>query len=129
VNFRRPSSRWALWVFAAALLLKAAMPLLASASAQAQGKALVEICTVYGVKTGHSNSDENPAPDHATTHGGDHCTLNALSVLASSQPPRLMPIAVLAYGALVTRQMPASPLRDAPARWFALLKHGPPTFA
>ena len=39
-----PSSslRWALWVFAAALLLKAAMPMLASASAQAQGKAVVE---------------------------------------------------------------------------------------
>ena len=43
VKIRQPSAnRWALWAFAMALLLKAAMPLLAAASAELQGKTLVE---------------------------------------------------------------------------------------
>jgi hypothetical protein len=71
MKLRHPSSRWALWVFAAALLLKSAMPWLASASAQLQGKTLVEVCTVYGValvpQSGHAT---DPAPDHPPDHAG-----------------------------------------------------------
>ena len=46
-----PSSRFALWTLALALLLKAALPMLAAASAGVQRKAVFEVCTVYGVRT------------------------------------------------------------------------------
>ena len=43
----------ALWLFAAALLLKAAMPMLASVSAKQQDKALVD---VHGLRGGHGGA-------------------------------------------------------------------------
>lgn len=130
MNRRQPSSRWALWVFAAALLLKSAMPWLASASAQMQGKTLVEVCTVYGVAlVPQGGNGHAPAPDHASDRGGDHCALTALAALASVDPPA--PSAAPSPGP--TAQLPlrvrAAPPRDASAAWVARLKHGPPTFA
>jgi hypothetical protein len=128
---RRHSSRWALWAFAAALLLKSAMPWLASASAEMQGKTLVEVCTVYGVSLvplgehGHHPDSGHPA-DH---HDNDHCALTALTALASDEPrlPTLAP-------AMLRETGPPAPSRstlppDACARWVARLKHGPPATA
>jgi hypothetical protein len=51
VTRRRPFSRLTVWVFMGALLLKSAVPMLASAAAAAQGKGVAEICDVYGVAT------------------------------------------------------------------------------
>ncbi|HEY0821634.1 MAG TPA: DUF2946 family protein [Rhizobacter sp.] len=124
---RRPlSSRFALWLFACALLLKAAVPLLASTSAEAQGKALVEVCTVYGVKT--VALDGEPGPVHEATHAGDHCTLSAVMALAALQPTADVGVMPRLPQALPTRPF-TSAAPDASARWRAQLKQGPPALA
>jgi hypothetical protein len=49
---RDRSVRWLTrWVFVAALLLKGAVPMLASAAAALQGKPLAEVCALYGIDT------------------------------------------------------------------------------
>ncbi|HEX3138435.1 MAG TPA: DUF2946 family protein [Rhizobacter sp.] len=123
------SSRFALWAAVCALLLKAAVPMLASASAQAQGKAMVEVCTVYGVATvALDDQGPQPAPEPASAHHGDHCALNALMALAV---PDLAPLAVFtasqAAAPLLSYPLPQAP--DACATWVARLKHGPPPLA
>ncbi len=124
---RRPlSTRFALWLFACALLLKAAVPLLASASAEAQGKALVEVCTVYGVKTIALGGE--PAPEHAATHAGDHCALSAVMALAA--PHEAVAAGVAPRAPQVLPAPRAAPVAsDASARWRARLKQGPPALA
>jgi hypothetical protein len=130
VKLRKPSSRWALWVFAAALLLKAAMPLLASASAQMQGKTLVEVCTVYGVSlVPLGGAGHEPAPDHGLAHGSDHCTLTALTALATPEPATLEVVAAPLHEVAAQREHPGSLAPDACAAWVARLRHGPPSFA
>jgi len=130
MNFRRPSQRWALWVFAAALLLKSAMPWLASASAQMQGKALIEVCSVYGVSLVAPVGDAGePAPDHTTAHGSEHCALTALTALAPIEPAVFAPVPVLLHAASQPPAHPSSQAPDACATWVARLKHGPPAFA
>ena len=112
-----------------ALLLKAAMPLLAGASAQLQGKALVEVCTVYGVATVALDSQgSQPAPAHAAAHTGDHCTLTGLVALAA---PEAQPMAwpETPHNAAAPRPGPSSQAPDACAAWVAGLKHGPPALA
>ena len=130
MNSRKPSSHWALWVFAAALLLKSAMPWLASASAQLQGKTLVEVCTVYGVSLvapgGHA---DEPAPDHPSDHGSEHCALTALTALAPIEPAVFAPAPMLLHAESKPRAHPSSQAPDACATWVARLKHGPPAFA
>ena len=128
MNLRKPSSRWALWVFAAALLLKSAMPWLASASAQLQGKALVEVCTVYGVSLLPPGGD-GQAPEHPADHSSEHCALSALTASAELEPPALAPVIVPARAALSSRTHAPSPVPDASAAWVARLQHGPPTLA
>jgi hypothetical protein len=119
-------SRFALWLFACALLLKAAVPLLASVSAEARGLALVEVCTVYGVKT--IVLDGEPAPEHEATHAGDHCTLSAVMALAAPQPAAVHTLAPSVPQAVPAPQaVDAAP--DASARWRAQLKQGPPALA
>jgi len=130
VKFRQTSSRWALWLFAAALLLKAAMPLLASASAHAQGKAVVEVCTVYGVSlVALDGQDPAPATDHLVDHGAQHCSLSALTALID--PPgnaaTPLPSPLPADGAPPAQARPLAP--DASTVWAARLKHGPPVHA
>jgi hypothetical protein len=130
MNLRKPWSRWALWVFAAALLLKAAMPLLAGASAQAQGKTLVEVCTVYGVslvpleRQGHE-----PAHDPSAGHDAEHCALDALAALATPTPPVFDTAAspLLENSRRWARVESAAP--DGAAVWMARLGHGPPALA
>ena len=86
MKLRLAPSRWAAWAFALALLLKAAMPLLATGSAHAQGKALVEVCTVYGVATVTLDGNESPPlHDGASSHAADHCVLSGLVAFAEAQ--------------------------------------------
>lgn len=148
MNFRRPSfrnadSRWALWVFVAALLLKAVMPMLASASAQAQGKTLVEVCTVYGVSlvpldgfgagSPHDSlaPDQTPdqTPEHGAAHADPHCALSALMALAAPEPQALDVPAAAHIGASPPLAHPSPQAPDACATWVARLKHGPPAFS
>ena len=126
MNFRQPSSRWAIWAFAMVLLLKAAVPLLASASAHVQGKALVEVCTVYGVATVVLDGQgSQPAPEHVAGHAGDHCALTGLLALAA---PELQPPALPDVPRDDAQQLshPSIQTPDACATWVARLKHGPP---
>jgi hypothetical protein len=127
MNIRQPTSRWAVWAFALVLLLKAAVPLLASASAELQGKALAEVCTVYGVTTvALDGPDSGPAPEHGSAaHGGEHCTLTALMALAAPELQALgVPASPRVHSTLVSHPSPQAP--DACATWVARLKHGPP---
>jgi hypothetical protein len=131
---RRLNSRWALWAFAAALLLKTAMPLLASVSAQVQDKTLVEICTVYGVSlvaVSEHGDETAPAPASETggAHRADHCALSALPALATAPPAAAVPVPGVTHGAPVPRARWAAHVPDACADWVALLKHGPPSFS
>jgi len=129
MSLRQPASRWAAWAFALALLLKAAVPMLASASAHVQGKTLVEVCTVYGVATvALDEQSPQPAPDHATAHSGDHCTLTALMAFTAPEAQAAaLPVALLAASPPLYHPAPQAP--DACATWVARLKHGPPTSA
>jgi hypothetical protein len=131
VKFSRHSSRWALWVLAAALLLKSAMPFLADAAAQAQGKTLVEVCTVYGVSLVPSAGDDRqpPSPDHAGEHRGEHCALTALTALATAEPAVFRPVAAVRRGVQPPSAHPSSGAPDACAAWIAQLRHGPPSIA
>lgn len=126
---RRLSTRWALWAFAAALLLKAAMPLLASTSAQAQGKALVEVCTVYGVALVPLDGGDPPPSDPAGGHAADHCVLTALATLAGGDPPATAVVGAAYAPAAPPQAGPPVTRRDASAAWVALRKHGPPATA
>ncbi|KQU78529.1 MULTISPECIES: DUF2946 family protein [unclassified Rhizobacter] len=126
---RHPASRWAVWAFALALLLKAAVPMLASVSAQLQGKTLVEVCTVYGVATVALDDAGEPKPmpaDRAGAHGSEHCALSAVLALAAPEPgPALAVVATeRAHEPPVRIEGPAP---DAEADWIARLKHGPPS--
>ena len=47
----RAASRLTSWLFVAALLVKSAVPMLASAAAGLQGRATAEVCDIYGVDT------------------------------------------------------------------------------
>ena len=127
----RFTSHLALWAAVCALLLKAAVPLLATVSAHAQGKALVEVCTVYGVATvALDDSGSQPTPEHTTTaHQGDHCALNALMALAVPDADAPSTAIVALPAAPPPRAHPSSQAPDACATWVARLKHGPPAFA
>lgn len=131
MNLRKPTSRWAFWLLAAALLLNGAMPLLASASAHAQGKSLVEVCTVYGVllvapPQAGSEPGNEPASDHAAPHASEHCALTALATLASPEPPAITTALVLRHKTPALPAYSACEVPDACAIWVARLKHGPP---
>lgn len=121
--------RRALWAFAMVLLLKAAMPLLATASAELQGKTLVEVCTVYGVSfVPLDGQGGEPAPEPMAQHGSDHCALTALAALAAPEP--LLALEARALHELpAPRAHPCSQAPDACATWVARLKHGPPTLS
>lgn len=122
------TTRFALWAAVCALLLKAAVPMLATASAALQGKTLVEVCTVYGVATvALDAADETPAPaDRPGAHVGEHCVLSGLLAMPSSEAP------VSSWPSGHHAQAPPMPpiaadsRPDAQARWVAGLQHGPP---
>lgn len=130
MNIRQPLSRWAVWAFALALLLKAAVPLLASASAHLQGKALAEVCTVYGVATVALDGQDKPVPEHGSGagHGGEHCTLSVLLALSAPEPQGLAALP-LRCAASPPVSHASSQAPDACGTWVARLKHGPPASA
>lgn len=129
---RHWTTRLALWAAVCALLLKAAAPMLATASAELQGKTLVEVCTVYGVATVvlDAAGEGAPAPaDSTAAHSTDHCALTGLLALAVTEP------LVSAWPSVQRAQAPPPPpagahaVPDAQTRWAARLKHGPPALA
>lgn len=120
----------------ALLLLKAAAPMLASASALAQGRSVVEVCTVYGVSTRVIEADADAAPargdrrdDAPGAHHGQPCVLSALAACAGPAMHELHVPAATPAPAL------AGPLQGAPAtpgacaRWLAQRHHAPPPHA
>jgi len=113
------------------LLLKAAVPMLAAASAQAQGRALADVCTVYGVVTVVSavpGSDEPRGPtskEHAAGHVGDPCALTALT--ASAAPAPRDAVVQRPARCHVDKPQTAGPQPHDPLdRWLSRLEHGPP---
>lgn len=125
----RPAApRWAFWALAFALLLKAAVPLLAAASAQAQGRALIEVCTVYGIATVDVGTEDGRHDLPAGGHAGGHCVLGA--VVALGAPVAAAMAAVLprapevGAAAPLAADAPAAP--DPDAAWAARLRHAPP---
>ncbi|KQW38746.1 hypothetical protein [Rhizobacter sp. Root404] len=129
MKLRHPSSRWALWAFAAALLLKSAMPWLANASAQMQGKTLVEVCTLYGVALVPQGQGQSEPTDHPADHASAECALTALTVLAQIDPPARVSLPAQQRDAAPPRAHRSSRAPDACASWVARLQHGPPAFA
>ncbi|MEO8152901.1 MAG: DUF2946 domain-containing protein [Rhizobacter sp.] len=126
---RKPwPTRFALWVAVCALLLKAAVPMLASVSAQAQGKALVEVCTVYGVATvALDGSGSQSTPEHGgASHADDHCALTALMALGTPEPSTQVAVAPVSLADSPPPVPTSSEAPDASALWVAGLQHGPP---
>ena len=83
----RAASRLTSWLFVAALLLKSAVPMLASAAAGLQGRAIAEVCDVYGVDMSRLGARSRPAvaeqADHANhAHHPEHADLADLADLA-----------------------------------------------
>jgi hypothetical protein len=135
---RRPGScRALLWAFAAALVLKAAVPLLAAGAAHLQDVPVGSVCSIYGVTLpgakgdphahhvghhGHGSGDE--APSHSDTHR-EHCALSGLAAMAAWQ-------AVSLATHPVSEAAPRSPgitthcAADACAAWAARMQHPPP---
>jgi len=128
---RALAPRWAFWALAATLLLKAAMPLFAAASAQVQGRTLVEVCTVYGVATvdlGVGSTPDRDAP--AAPHASEHCALGAVVALGVPAPvdaAMALPIALSAAVPAGAGDGVDPP--DAGAAWAARLHHAPPSAA
>ena len=146
---RRTLARWTAHAVVFVLLMKAAVPLMASVAAGLQGKGVAEICDVYGVAlpsqahaaapSAHAHHHHHhggaaddgagggSAPAPSGLHRGDHCALTALSVFAPPDaiavalaPPRA-PAAALPVAATGGVATP-----DAFARWAAMLRHAPP---
>jgi hypothetical protein len=70
----RAAPRLTSWLFVAALLIKSAVPMLASAAAGLQGRATAEVCDVYGVDTSMLGARSLAAgADHSEhAHQADH---------------------------------------------------------
>jgi hypothetical protein len=134
-----------LWLLALLVVLKAAVPLLASAAASLRDVATVEVCTVYGVQTvalepaaademghhadGHDMAGDGAAPHTpaATLEHREHCALSpALGKLLCATTPVA---AVLLHAPQLPRiALPPPPLppRDASLAWLARHTHAPP---
>ncbi|WP_280151190.1 DUF2946 family protein [Piscinibacter sp. XHJ-5] len=128
-------TRWTVRLAVVALLLKAAVPMLASMAAQLQGASVAQVCDVYGVAL-PSHHDHAHHGEHAGHHGehhpgsdaahkSDHCALTALAALA---PQAMAPLSLpLAPPPLSDVQAHAPfAVADAAAAWIARLHHGPP---
>ncbi len=128
--FRKPRSRWALWAFAAALLLKGAMPWLATASAELRGVALVEVCSVYGTSLVSAGSGSKaPTSEQRVDHLDAQCALTALAAFAGAEPVVPASVPTPTRGVLHVCLPEAEPAPDACAAWAAQRHHGPPLLA
>lgn len=122
----RACSHLLAWAAVCGVLLKAAVPLLATASAHEQGKALAEICTVYGVVT-VTQGDAGSAPtdpSHPAGPAGDPCALSALVALATPLPA--LPHSTVAPGEPEAREARSPERPDVSLSWLAQRQHGPP---
>ena len=145
----RGLARWIVHLAILALLLKAAVPLMASAAARLQGVPVGQVCEVYGVAlpapqslhaghaphAGHEHhaahaepSGPAPIPKGSDTgaHHGDHCALGALAALAPFFSGTAALPAAMPWRAPDTGPGTDAFFRDASAAWVARLKHGPP---
>jgi hypothetical protein len=134
MNRRSWTSRIALWAAVCALLLKAAMPVLATGAAKARDVAVADICSVYGVvalqPVSHPQGSDGQGSPGGTRHALDHCALTGLATLAffgGAEPPLLPPSDEAAAGPRISVAYSAA--RDDCAAWAAQLHHGPPAFA
>ena len=131
MSTRSLRSRCALWAAVGLLLLKAAVPMLASAAASLQDRPVADICSVYGVALAAPAGDAQPLHESdshpSASHAGDHCALSALAVLAGVDTPTpVWPAATRAGAAPIA---PFESIPDATATWFARMKQGPPPVA
>jgi len=151
----RTSSRLTVWLFAALLLAKSAVPFAASAAAQLHGKGVAEVCPIYGVAlpvapavdphAAHHHHAAHPVDAAAAPHdgatpgsgdgparhdarGGDHCVLTALATFAADTAAAAAAPPSSAATTLpgVVASGEIRPVADAAARWASLLGHGPP---
>jgi|GEM_PF-1447740 len=153
LNPKARRSGW-LWLLVGVLLLRAAVPLLASASALLQGVAVGEVCAVYGVvlpaaatpaaaeHAQHAQAAEHAAHtaqahhDHHAEHGSgggeharhatEHCALTALTALCTATPAASADVQAHGASTLRLAQPPQALVGDPAARWQAQLQHGPP---
>lgn len=120
----------AAWVAALvlAVLLRAAVPWLAAAAAQARGVAVADICSAYGVRTLPADEPPPGTGPHTAHHLG--CVLAPLLGAAPlpALPPTLAAAGPGASHAAPTAQPAASP-HDAARRWLTLRLHAPPARA
>ena len=141
---RRGSIRALLWAFAATLVLKAAVPLLAAGAAHLQGVPVGSICGIYGVTLPGAKADPHAhhhghhaqhdggassgdAPSHSSSHR-DHCALTGLAAMAV---PTGVALPVLPTSAAAEPPYPSYRVcaGDACAAWAAQMQHPPPTWA
>lgn len=124
----RPLRHWTIFTAVFALLLKAAVPLLASTAASLHGTAVAQVCSVYGVRLApqaEHNADHDADP--AGAHGDNHCALTALAALA---PHAVNDLALPAAATQAEPRLPAvSSFHDAAALWAARMWHPPPAEA
>ncbi len=126
----RPTLRAAwLWVFMTVLLLKAAVPWLASLASHSAGTSVGEICSVYGVRVVAAPQGEHlPAdPQHARS---EHCPLSPALGTALPAFDRLP--AVMLHAPFQRFLAPLSALevsRDPSLTWLTQRLHAPPVAA
>ena len=124
-KFDRRRRLWLLWIFATALVLQTALPLLASTSAKIQGKTVFEVCSVYGVKVLAVEFGEDR--DHSTRPGfADQCPL---AVLATLTQPQFVSQKIAEPGETTTHSRDDRHLahpHDNSQAWVVARKQGPP---
>ncbi len=121
---------------AALLLLKAAMPWLASDAAKARGVDLVEVCTVYGMAMVAVSSDGTPieapaAPAENTTGhvGASHCALSGFGAWVPPSVPGLSALPMVRSAGEKPAPASACAPHDVTARWVAWVTHAPPVLS
>jgi hypothetical protein len=141
MSVRSRSTRFVLWAAMCALLLKAAVPMLASAAAAVQGTSVAQVCSVYGVAlpdphahhhvhdgAQHPGHDGHDPATHTLAHHGDHCALSGLAALAGPWSPAFVLPRPSGHAAPCTAPRPVALAFDPCARWTARLNHAPPEF-
>ena len=141
VSRRSRQPRFALWLIACALLLKAAVPMLATWAAQMRGVSVAAVCSVYGVSlpaaaheehahAGHHHAvqhdgDADEKSQSGAPHGSDHCALKAGATLAmpAAAGHEMASAARVASVVAVDGQIA---FQDPSAAWVSRIAHGPP---
>jgi hypothetical protein len=146
VSARHALSRFVTWLAVFILLMRSAVPALATSVAHWRGVSVAEVCAAYGVAlptvpaTGHpehghlhargNDGEAKPGshgfPDHdAAVHGGDHCALAASAALPAHGEVAAIPGA--APGSVPSGSHDAGTCWFDPFKaWAARLEHAPP---